>query len=403
MAAEWLTQIGSRSTFGGVPTDTSGLRVQFYDTTLRDGEQQSGVIFSTEQKVRIFRALESAGVPMIETGMIGVGEIEAEVVRALAAEGTTAKRYVLARCAEADVRLAAESGAQGVTLEFPSNAALMKAVLGWEIKDAIEKAVAAIGLAKELGMTANVFAIDSSRTEPETLAEIFSEVCRRAEPEYLTLADTFGVCTPQAAAKLVSTVREVSGPTEVQVHFHDDFMLATANNLAAAEAGATVVQGTWNGLGERAGNASLPATIMALEALYGYQTGLDLKQLRTVARVIAEESGEPIARNAPVIGVDLFDVEAGIAAAYLEAVTPIDRRYFYPYLPEVVGAEARITIGKGVGAANIRMTASRLGIEPPSGKEAELAAVNALKYAALKRHRLLTDEEFADILAGKES
>ena len=182
------------------------------------------------------------------------------------------------------------------------------------------------------------------------------------------VVDTLGIATPEAAAFLVSrTLDRVDVP--VHWHGHDDFGLGTAAAIAAVQAGATWVQGTINGMGERAGNADLVEVALALEALYGIPTRLDLRQARALSRLVAERAGTPLPPWKAVTGEALFTRESGAVAAQFHDPPAIE-----PYASELVGAERGIVLGKKSGIDSIRIALERLGLDVPADRHAALLA-----------------------------
>jgi isopropylmalate/homocitrate/citramalate synthase len=398
MSDPWLTEWGSQSSQAR-PREPQR-EVLLYDTTLRDGEQQSNLCFGREQKLRMFRAIESAGIDLIETGMLPVHDDECSVVQTLRAEGHDAKVFVLARALEADLELSARSGADGVTIEMLVNAPLAERRFGWPKEALISRVREAVKRAKELGLEANVFAIDATRTEIDWLCTYFAETS--VDADYVTIADSFGVCDPQAMGAIVSAVAEcVTVP--VQVHCHEDYGLGTANSLAAVDAGAAVVQGTMNGIGERAGNTSLPVFAAAARFLRGWTVHADFDAMREASQLVAFESGIPLRPNAPVVGETLFDMESGIVTSLYEAMAGVDERHVWPFLPKHVGTTARVRLGKASGIANVRLEAPRFGWNEvdadPNGSIGLRTALDLVKERGAQLGRCLTDQEAAEVFA----
>jgi methanogen homocitrate synthase len=397
MSYPWLTQWGSRSS-RAQPLEPHK-EVLLYDTTLRDGEQQANLCFGLEQKLRMFRAIERGGADLIETGMLPVHNDEQTLVRTLRAEGHTSKVYVLARALEADIDLAAETGADGVTIEMLVNAPLAELRFGWSKESLITRVRDAVDHAKGLGLEANVFGIDATRADLDWLCTYFAETSLNAD--YVTIADSFGVCDPQAMSAIVAAVVESVG-VPVQVHCHEDFGLGVANSLAAVDAGAGVVQGTINGIGERAGNTSLPVFAAAARFLRGWTVHADFDALRLASKMVADESGIPLRPNAPIVGETLYDMEAGIVTGLYESMIGEDERHVWPVLPEQVGTRARIRLGKASGIANVRMLAPQFGWTSEEGTDAEgstdlRAVLDLVKERGSELGRCLTNEEAAEV------
>lgn len=399
MAEELVVRRDRNGVIGGgthVDRARDERQVVLYDTTLRDGEQQAGVAFDVTQKVEIFRQIEAVGVPVIETGFIAISDDEAEVVRRLKADGTTSKVFLLARCMTEDLERAAAAGADGVTLEMIANPALAERIFGWTRKELVERASEHAKVARDLGLEVNFFGIDATRADVTWLGEFYGNVSASTELDSVTIADSFGATGPTETAALVEVVRAATN-APVQVHCHNDLGLAVANSLAAVDAGATFVQGTVNGLGERAGNADLGQVAVAVAVLRGWTTDVDLSGLRNLSTAVARESGQAVEANRAVVGPRLFEIESGVAAAILERLDGETPELFYTYLPELLGTTPVVRAGKGSGIANLRLALASAGI--PAVDEAVLRdRLPAVKSRGQEAHRCLTVEELLEVL-----
>ena len=261
------------------PHDTVGL----YDTTLRDGEQTVGVVLSPEDKLMIARALDEAGVDRIEAGFARVSEEDAEAIRLIAGAGLPAEVWGFARAVQADVEQLAGSACGAAVIESPISDAKL-AALGVSHDDMLGRIRKAVSFAAGEGITVAFFGVDGSRAELDFFRRAYDAAVEAGAQEAVVV-DTIGVATPEAAAYLVGQAVDW---LDVPVHWHghDDFGLATAAAVAAVQAGATWVHGTVNGMGERAGNANLLEVALALEALYGIPTRLDLTKARELAALV---------------------------------------------------------------------------------------------------------------------
>ncbi len=212
-----------------------------------------------------------------------------------------------------------------------------------------------------------------------------------AGAQEVVVVDTLGIATPEAAAFLVNEVVErLDYEVPVHWHGHDDFGLATAAAVAAVQAGATWVQGTVNGMGERAGNADLVEIALTLEALYGIPTRLRLEQARALSGLVQELAGTPLAPWKPVTGDNLFTRESGAVAAQFHDPPAIE-----PYASELVGAKRGIVLGKKSGLDSIRIKVAELGLDVP--EERYPALLESVKRAGTKKRGLVTDAEFRRI------
>jgi isopropylmalate/homocitrate/citramalate synthase len=207
------------------------------------------------------------------------------------------------------------------------------------------------------------------------------------------MVDTLGAASPEAAALLVRSARGWLG-ADVPIHWHghDDFGLATAAAIAAVRAGASWVQGTINGMGERAGNASLGEVALALDALYGIASGCRLERLRETSELVRARSGYALDPWKPITGETLFTRESGAVASQFHDPPAIE-----PYSAELVGARRALVLGKKSGLDSIRIKLSELGLE--LSEEQWPALLAAVKQLGADKHGLVTDDEFRDLAA----
>ena len=361
--------------------------VGLYDTTLRDGEQTVGVVLSPEDKLAIARALDEAGVDRIEAGFPRVSAEDAEAIRLIADAGLRAEVWGFARAVQADVELLAELGVRAAVVESPISDAKL-AALGVSHDDMLGRIRKAVSFAAAEGITVAFFGVDGSRAELGFFQRAY-EAAVEAGAKEAVVVDTIGIATPEAAAYLVGrTVDWLDVP--VHWHGHDDFGLATAAAVAAVQAGATWVQGTVNGMGERAGNANLLEVALALEALYGIPTRLDFSKARGLAALVRDLSGYELAPWTPITGDNLFTRESGAVASQFHDPPAIE-----PYSSELVGAERGIVLGKKSGLDSIRLKAEELGLDIPEDRHAALLA--EVKRLGAEKRRLVSDDEFRQL------
>ena len=362
------------------PHTTVGL----YDTTLRDGEQTVGVVLSPQDKLEIARALDEAGIDRIEAGFPRVSEEDAEAIRLIADAGLRAEVWGFSRAVPADVEALVELGVRAAVVESPISDLKLEA-LGVSRETMLERIAKAVSFATENGITVAFFGVDSTRADLEFYRRAYTTAVEAGATEVVAV-DTIGVATPEAAAYLVGrTVEWVDVP--VHWHGHNDFGLATAAAIAAVQAGATWIQGTVNGMGERAGNANLLEVALALDALYGIPTRLDLTRARTVADLVRTRSGYALEPWKPLTGANLFTRESGAVASQFHDPPAIE-----PYSSELVGAERAIVLGKKSGLDSIRLKAEELGLEVAAERYPELLA--AVKRLGATERRLVSDDEF---------
>ncbi|MBU1741364.1 MAG: 2-isopropylmalate synthase, partial [Proteobacteria bacterium] len=286
--------------------------VKVFDTTLRDGEQMPNLAFSVEDKLKIARKLDELGVAVIEAGFPVNSAEEAEAVRLVAAE-VSAVVCGIARAVPADLDAVIDTGA-GLVDVFCSTSDIQMEQSTFKTRpQVVEASVRAIKQVKDAGLECLFTPMDATRTDPEFLVEVCAAAFE-AGADWIGLTDTVGVGTPASVAEMV---RRVASATRAPISFHghDDFGLATANTLAAVEAGARMVQVCVNGLGERAGNAALEEVAVALKCLAGVDCGLDFSKLYAVSRLVERLSGVAVPGNKPVVGSNAFTHESGIHAA----------------------------------------------------------------------------------------
>lgn len=371
-------------------------RVRIHDITLRDGEQQAGIVIRKEEKIQVARALSEAGVDRIEAGMPAVSKEDAEAVKAIAHEGLGPKIFAFARCAKSDVDLGLKADVDGLVMEVPSSDHIIKYAYGWPQQKAIDLSVEATSYAHEHGLYVTFFTIDSSRANFNTCWELINTVATKGHMDSLTVVDTFGVCSPQGFAQLVRSIKKrIKKPLEV--HCHNDFGLAVANTIAGVAEGAQVVHTTVNAIGERTGNASLEQTVMALRLLYGVQSGVRLERLRSLSKLVEQVTGQKLPPNAPIVGDNSFTTESGIIAGWWSRVEaqnmPLE---IFPFVPELVGHEGvEIRLGKKSGRDSLCYVAKKLGLIIPESAVDEI--LQKVKTTAEAKKNVLTRDEFLHI------
>ena len=360
--------------------------VGFYDTTLRDGEQTVGVVLDPEQKLEIARGLADAGVERIEAGFPRVSEEDYEAVRRIAAAGLSAEVWGFSRAVHADVEALVELGVEASVIEAPISELKLNA-LGVDREAMLERIVYAISYAVERGITVAFFGVDGTRADGDYFETVYKTAVQAGAQE-VVVVDTLGIASPDVVAGLVGRTREWVGP-DVPIHFHghNDFGLATANAVAAVRSGARWIHGTVNGMGERAGNANIAEVALALRALYGVETPLDLGRMRVLAERVRELSGYELEPWKPLVGENLFRRESGAVASQFHDPPSIE-----PYSSELVGAERSIVLGKKSGIDSIRIKLEELELDVPDERRAELLA--AVKALGARKRGLVTDDEF---------
>jgi isopropylmalate/homocitrate/citramalate synthase len=360
--------------------------VGFYDTTLRDGEQTVGVVLDPQQKLEIARGLAEAGVERIEAGFPRVSPDDWEAVKLIAGAGLPAEIWGFSRAVRADVDALVELDVQASVIESPISDLKLEALgvardtmLG-RIRDAVSYAVGN-------GITVAYFGVDSTRADPAFFDEAYAAAVEAGAAE-LVVVDTIGVATPEAVHELVGRTQVLGVP--VHFHGHNDFGLATANAVAAVRAGARWIHGTVNGMGERAGNANIGEVALALRALWGVETNLDLARIRVLGDRVRELSDYALEPWKPLVGENLFRRESGAVASQFHDPPAIE-----PYSSELVGAERSIVLGKKSGIDSIRIKSEELGLELSEEQQRELLA--RVKALGAEKRGLVTDHEFREL------
>lgn len=382
----WTGDVNARA-LEPQPKETVGL----YDTTLRDGEQTVGVVLAPADKLAIATALADAGVDRIEAGFPRVSEDDWRSIELIVEADLEAEIWGFSRAVQADVEALVELGLKASVIESPISDAKL-AALGVSRQTMIDRIRSAVALAADNGIRVAFFGVDSSRADLTFAKQAYASAVEAGAAE-VVVVDTLGIATPEAAAYLVGEIADRVG-SEVPVHWHghNDFGLATAAAVAAVQAGASWVQGTVNGMGERAGNADLLEVALALEALYGIPTRLRLERVRELARLVETLSGTPLAAWKPVTGENLFTRESGAVAAQFHDPPAIE-----PYSSELVGAERGIVLGKKSGIDSIRIKLAELRLEVH--EELLPGLLEAVKKSGTRKRGLVTDAEFRRLVS----
>jgi len=363
----------------------------FYDTTLRDGEQTVGVVLAPEDKLAIAKALDLLGVERIEAGFPRVSPEDAEAMKLIVESKLKADIWGFCRAVLDDIDSVLEIGVRSSVIEAPVSDRKLDAY-GLSREVITERVLKAISHAADNGVRVCFFGVDSTRADMGFLESIFKQALD-AGAEEIAVVDTLGVATPEAVFLLINRVKQWVGP-EVPLHWHghNDFGLATAAAIAALDAGATWLHCTVNGMGERAGNTNLSEVAMALESLYGVETGLHLELMNELATLVRQRSRYCLERWKPVIGEALFDRESGAVASQFHDPSSIE-----PYAPEIVGSKRRVVLGKKSGLDSIRIKLDDLGLQLDRSKWPDL--LEQVKQLGVQKRGLVEDEEFVVLVA----
>lgn len=372
-------------------------RVIIFDTTLRDGEQSPGAAMTKEEKLRVARQLEKMGVDVIEAGFAAASPGDFESVNAIAKTITKSTVCSLCRAVENDVRKAGEALAPAPKRRIHTFIATSPIHMQYKLKmqpeQVIEAAVKAVKIAKEYTDDVEFSAEDAVRSDLDFLAKIFTAVIE-AGATTINIPDTVGYSIPSVWYERIDTIIN-SVPNGNQVvwstHCHNDLGLAVANSLAAVQAGARQVECTINGLGERAGNASLEEVVMALKVrhdVFGLETGIDTTQIVPASKLVSTVTGYPVQPNKAVVGANAFAHESGI---HQDGILKHRETYEIMSAESVGWANNRLTLGKLSGRNAFKTKLLELGIELGS-EEALNAAFARFKELADKKREIFDED-----------
>ncbi len=345
--------------------DLKPLDIEICDVTLRDGEQTPGVAFTRKEKIEIACELDSIGVEIIESGFPVVSPAEKAIVKEIAGMGLDAKTCCLARSVIGDVDAAIDCGVDFVSIFIAMSDLHLKYKYHKSCEEMTECAFSAIEYAKDHGLGVRFAAEDATRTSIGTLKKAFI-MAEDYKVDYVSIADTIGILNPSSTFYLVGEIKKTVH-TPICIHCHDDLGMATANTLAAAEAGAKQLHTTVNGIGERSGNAALEEVLMALQIQYGIER-YDVSKLLNLSRMVEDYSKVHTAVNKAVVGNNAFRHESGIhVAAILE-----QPRTYELYNPEIVGGKRYLVVGKHTGTKALKGIIEDMGYTLERGELCDL-------------------------------
>ena len=369
--------------------------VKFYDTTLRDGEQAVGVVFNPEEKFNIACGLADLGVGRIEAGFPRVSEADSQAVKRILEAGLDSEIWGFSRAVKGDLDALIQLGIRQTLIEISTSEVKMQAY-GFNREIVLQRVADAIKHAVDEDLRVLFFPVDSTRSDLHYLQEVY-ECAIEAGASEVAVVDTIGACAPEAVENLIRIVRGWIGP-DMPLHFHghNDFGLGTALAIAAVRGGADWIQGTINGIGERAGNSDLCEVALALSCLYDVPIELDLSQARKVSALVQEAGNYQVDGWRPVVGDNLFTRESGAVANQFHIPEAIE-----PYSADMVSAPRRIVLGKKSGLSSIKLKLEELDLDVPEDQYAQLLA--DVKERATAAGRLMTDEEFRQLVNGNRA
>ncbi|MFQ6131481.1 MAG: homocitrate synthase [Armatimonadota bacterium] len=363
--------------------------VRVVDTTLRDGEQTAGIVFSNEEKIEIAKLLAKAGVYQIEAGVPAMGGDEMEAIQAIVDLQLGASIMTWNRVTISDIDASIACGVDAVCICVPTSHIHIKHKLRKSQRWVLENIKRAVNYAKTHGLYVSANAEDASRTPLEFLIE-FCMAARDAGADRFRYCDTVGLQGPFKLLEDIRTIKQAVG-LPIEIHTHNDLGMAVANTLAGVRGGATFVGVTVNGLGERAGNAALEEVVMALKMVDDIEVPFDYAMVRQLSDSVAQASGREIWPSKPIVGRNIFSHEAG---THSDGVLKFPRTY-EPFHPSEVGGVRRITIGKHSGGHSLRAKFAQFGVAL-SEEESE-ALLPRVRRMAIEVKRELFDKELMQI------
>ncbi len=342
--------------------------VRIYDTTLRDGEQTPGVTLTPEDKLTIAMQLDKLGVDVIEAGFPIVSQGETEAVKMIVKQGLRSEISVLARTDKRDIDAALACDVKYVHTFIATSDIHLQYKLKLSREEALRKAIDAIDYCKAHGLYVEFSAEDATRSDREYLKRVYKAVVN-VKADRIDVPDTVGYATPKYIYSLISELKDTVN-VPISIHCHDDFGLAVANSIAAIEAGAECAHVTINGLGERAGNASLEEFVMALHSLYNKKTRINTKLLYETSKLVSSLTGIIVQPNKAIVGENAFGHESGIHTHGVLS-NPL---CYEPISPELVGRKRWLEAGKHAGIHGVSAMLDEYGIKPTQEQLRQIVA-----------------------------
>ncbi|WP_338100323.1 2-isopropylmalate synthase [Methanolapillus africanus] len=371
--------------------------VTIFDTTLRDGEQTPGVTIPVEKKIEIAYQLDKLGVDAIEAGFPISSPGDKEAVKRIAGLGLSSDICGLARSVIKDIDACIDCDVDMIHAFIPTSDIQREHTIRKTREETLSAAVDVVDYIKSHGFKCMFSPMDATRTDFDYLVQV-SKAVKNTGCDIVNIPDTVGVMVPTATYKLVQELCQ-QVDMKYDVHCHNDFGLANANSITAIEAGASQVQVTVNGIGERAGNASLAEVVMALTSIYGYKTNIKTEYLTETSRLVERITGVKMPPTIPIVGDNAFSHESGIhTQGVLEKSATFEPGIM---TPEMVGQKRRIVLGKHAGKHAVLKNLENAGIVP---NDEQLQEILAKIKEIGDRGKTVTDADLyvvASIVLGK--
>ncbi len=361
------------------------------DTTLRDGEQAPGVVFSLEEKLHIARLLDEIGIPELEIGTPAIGKSEQENIRCLLNQGFKFKSTCWARATINDMKAALDCGATRINISFPVSEVQLSSIgktTGWVINSLPE----IMEFARNNFEFVAVGAQDASRAEPGFLKEYISS-CLHYGAKRIRIADTVGIMNPMSVSALFNDLAGFFPDTDFEFHGHNDLGMATANHLVALQSGANAVSLTVNGLGERAGNGALEEVLFALK-YSSNSLSFDGTKMYELSKYVEKASGRILPESKPITGSKVFTHESGIHCRSLKS----NKLSYQPFLPEDIGAKTELVLGRHSGSGLVKQILEQKNVS--LGDKDVSRLMQMVKDFSLKEKRNLSIPELLGFVNG---
>ncbi len=359
------------------------------DTTLRDGEQTAGVVFSRREKITIARMLDSIGVGEIECGIPAMGDEERADIKSLVDLGLAARLLTWNRALIPEIKASIACGVQAVDISLSVSDQMIAHKLRTNRAGVKEQLKVALGFAKTHNLYVSVGGEDAGRADLNFLVELM-EITRSLGGDRFRFCDTLGMMDPFTMFDKISFLRRMVPEVDIEVHTHNDLGMATANAIAGIKAGARYVNTTINGLGERAGNAALEEVVMGLRHACGIESGVNSHRFREMSLFVAKASQRPLPVSKPVVGERVYAHESGLHADGIIK----DPRNYEGFNPAEVGMARSIVVGKHSGASGLIQRYLGMGITVDRLR-AELLLARARALAGRRKRALTTRELMA--------
>lgn len=375
--------------------------IQLHDVTLRDGEQQNGVVFNAKQKVELAEKMAEIGIHRIEAGMAAVTPQDEQAIREICKKNFGPKIFTFARCMIQDLDLVKDMGCDGACLEIPANEELIKYGYHWDTQKAIDNAIKATNYAHEIGLYICLFCLDSSRADWDYLTKFIDAIYKDGYFDSIACVDTVGALNPLGSYAMVRAMKAKYPDKVIEFHAHDDFCSGSANTVMALAAGAEVAHTSLAGIGERAGNVSYEEVNLQLLTMYGIDLGLKHDKMYELARLALDMAGYNVRPNKGIFGTDISKLETGLAAGWLENLKKEGKSplLMVPYLYKLTGhPDITYSIGKHSGNPTIAYYLKQMGYDDVD-KQIVGQILADVKEKAYDVKTILTMDQFKEIVS----